>query len=250
MDIAKEISPFAKNIYQSSRGGIFDLPEEILPLNATRIGGISRFNVDINPESAIPISQKDPIPGSVTLGNGEVFSDFDRVILATGYHCSFPFLPHLHRDDLRPEDADHNCLVTDGSQMHNLYLDIFYIPNPSLAFIGVPYFSATFSLFEFQAMAIARIFGAKAELPSEEDMRREHDNRVKLKGVGKAFHSLLGQGREVAYVDTLVALVNKGINGKAIAEKNKMTGHSEKWHAARKIFEKRFELASWSTKHR
>ncbi len=143
------------------------------------LGGIASFNFEIDRPSAGPISDAGPIPNSVTLVKGQVFHGLDRVILATDYHCSFPFLPHLHRDDLRPEEADETCLVTDGTRMHNVYFDIFNILNQSLAFISVPYFGATFSLFEFQAMAVAQIFTEKAELPTEEEMKREYEDRVK-----------------------------------------------------------------------
>jgi len=125
--------------------------------------------------------------------------------------------------------------------MHNLYLDIFYIPDPSLVFIGVPYFSATFSLFEFQAIAVARLLSGKANLPPEPEMKKEYEERIREKGVGKVFHSLLGQGREVAYVNTLVELVNRGIDGNGVAEQEKMKGHSENWHAARKEFERKMQ---------
>jgi ACS family pantothenate transporter-like MFS transporter len=220
----------------------------MLPSNATRIGGIASFDYDIRSQSTVSLAESEPIPNSVTLSNGEVVHGIDRVILATGYHCSFPFLPQLHRDDLRPEDADETCLVTDGTQMHNLYLDLFYIPSPSLVFIGVPYFTATFTLFEFQAIAVAKIFAGIAELPSTAEMLQEYQDRVKAKGVGKAFHSLLGKGREVAYVNTLVELVNRGISGRGVVEKEKMVGHSEKWHAARAAFERRFEAVPWAAR--
>jgi ACS family pantothenate transporter-like MFS transporter len=238
VDIAKDIGPFAKNIYQSSREGLFDLPVEMLPENARRVAAVSSYDLPSGSSSTY-LGDTEPIPSTVTLANGEILRNIDRVVLATGYHCSFPFLPQLHRDDLSPETATDTVLVTDGTQMHNLHLDIFYIPDPSLAFVGVPYFTATFSLFDFQAIALARIFAGKAELPREEEMRAEYRERVKAKGHGKAFHSLLGQGKEIGYVDSLVEIVNAGVDGKGVPEEEKMTGHSRKWLAGRKIFEER-----------
>ena len=41
-----------------------------------------------------------------------------------------------------------------NQQTHNLHKDIWYIPDPTLAFVGVPYHVATFSLFEFKSFRL------------------------------------------------------------------------------------------------
>ncbi|KAJ8108184.1 hypothetical protein OPT61_g8352 [Boeremia exigua] len=111
---------------------------------------------------------------------------------------------------------------------HNLHKDIFYIPDPSLAFVGVPFFTATFTLFDFQAMVVAKVFGGAAELPSEAGMRAEYRNRVRAKGLGKAFHSL--RDREVEYVDELLGWVNRDLEKRG---KGRLEGHSARWKEAR-----------------
>lgn len=154
------------------------------------------------------------------------------MIIATGYHMTFPFLPHLHNDTVKPSDADEQVLVTDGTQTHNLHLDIFYIPDPTLAFIGVPYHVATFSLFEYQAIAVAAVFGGKAALPAMHVMRTLYAQRVREKGVGKALHSLKESGAgdgEVRYVDRLVAWLNVGRSGE-----ERISGHSQEWKAGKR----------------
>lgn len=225
-DIARDISPFAKKIYQVSRGGLFDLPTEMLPENATRIGEIASFDVNINLQ--IKLENGQSIPSTITLVNGDILRDIDRVLLCTGYHCSFPFLKEYHRDSVSVEDADSTVLVTDGTQMHNLHKDIFYIPDPTLAFVGVPYYTATFTLFEFQAMVLARVFAGKAQLPAEEDMKTEYRYRLMKKGTGKSFHSL--RDEEVEYVDDLLAWVNN--DGKLLGEPC-LEGHTKQWRVAR-----------------
>ncbi|RDW64791.1 hypothetical protein BP6252_10442 [Coleophoma cylindrospora] len=125
-----------------------------------------------------------------------------------------------------PEEADEQVLVTDGLQMHNLHKDIFYIADPSIAFIGVPYHVATFSLFEYQAMAIAAVYSGKSTLPSQPEMRNEYNKKVKEKGVGRVFHSL--KGEDVNYANELISWINPGIvasGGKAVE------GHLEEWKA-------------------
>jgi ACS family pantothenate transporter-like MFS transporter len=228
IDIAKEISSVAKQIYQVSRGGKFDLPGDMLPPNAVRVGEIESFNLL---DGSANISEKDPIPGTVTLVDGTILKDIDRVILCTGYHMSLPFLQAYHRDELEPSAADTTVLITDGSQMHNLYHDIFYIPDPSLAFIGVPFYTATFTLFEFQAITVAKLFAGQASFPPQEQMRNEFNERVRERGFGKSYHSLMGE--EAKYVDGLVAWIN---GSPGIAEQDLMKGHTEEWHISRASF--------------
>jgi imidazole glycerol phosphate synthase subunit HisF len=89
----------------------------------------------------------------------------------------------------------------------------------------VPYHVATFTLFEFQAMALASVFSGDTKLPSTKAMRNEYRERLKQKGAGRFFHSLKKRGDEIAYVNALVAMVNEGGNTPVVA----MTGHPQKW---------------------
>lgn len=217
-DIAKELGVIAKRVYQTSRAGIFDLPESWLPENASRVANVASFD-----------TTNDERPGMVTLTDGIVLHDIDHVILCTGYHMTFPFLPTLHNDGWRPEEADDKVIVTDGTQTHNLHLDLFYIPDPTLAFIGVPYHVATFSLFEYQAIAAAAVFSNKARLPDEETMRALYDEKLRLKGAGKKFHSLATDDGEVRYVRDLVDWLNSNR-----CNEDRISGHTEEWIAEKK----------------
>jgi hypothetical protein len=220
-DIAKELGDIAKNIYQSTRGGLFDHPTSMLPPKAVRVSQIASFNLE---QQSGPTLDDDPIPGTVTLVDGQVLTNIDRVIICTGYHCTFPFLSEYHRDSVPASEADETVLVTDGLQMHNLHKDIFYIPDSTLAFVGVPYYTATFSLFDFQAITVAAVFSGKAPLPTETEMRAEYNKRVQEKGFGRAFHSL--RGKDVDYVNELLAWINPGI---VAAGGEPVEGHTKEW---------------------
>lgn len=196
----------------------------MLPANCTRVGGIASFSTLT---STSLLNDHEPIPGSVILSSGEELNTIHHVILATGYHMSYPFLPHLHDDNATPEHANEEILVTTGQITHNLHKDIFYIPDPSLAFIGVPYHVATFSLFEFQAMCVAAIFSGSSSLPGQQEMREEYAERVAKKGVGRAFHSLKDDEGEIRYVRDMVGIVNQGKR-----EGEKVEGHSKEWFEA------------------
>ncbi|MCJ1308192.1 hypothetical protein MMC25_001844 [Agyrium rufum] len=231
IDIARELGPVAKGIYQSSRGGAYDLPADMLPEEAIRVRGIRSFKINSQDNEKVdsPMTEtfEGALAGTVHLADGTTLHDIHQIIVCTGYHCSYPFLPELHQDDLSPQEADKRVLVTDGTQMHNLYKDIFYIPDPTLAFIGVPFYTATFTLFEFQALALAAVYSRRADLPSEAIMRMEYTKRVREKGFGRGFHNY--RDEEIAYVNSLVAWVNERNEETGLAQ---VTGHSAQWHAA------------------
>ncbi|GAB7350673.1 hypothetical protein MBLNU459_g1236t1 [Dothideomycetes sp. NU459] len=224
-DIARELGTIAKTTYQVSRGGAFDLPTSMLPENAIRIDEISSFE---KVPGSYNLAASDPLPGTVTLKSGRKICGIHQVVLCTGYHMSYPFLRTLHADDVQPQNADETVLVTaDGQQTHNLHKDIFYIPDPTLSFIGVPYHVATFSLFEFQAIALAAVYSGQAQLPNEQEMRRAYNERIARVGAGRGFHSLRGDGNEDGYVNELTELANQ-----QRADNDRIEGHSLKWHEA------------------
>lgn len=233
-DIARELGGVARATFQVSRGGMYDLPSHLLPDNAARVGAIASFG-DLNRQT----KEGGTIPGTVHLSDNTQLCDIHRVVLCTGYHVSFPFLRSYHSDNLISAQADQHVLVTDGQQTHNLHKDIFYIPDPTLAFVGVPYHTATFSFFEFQAVALAEVFGGRVPLPSMPVMREVYEERLRRKGAGRTFHSLKGVGEEIEYVDELVRWVN-GALGEA-GESRKMLGHSAKWLAS---YERRLKRAA------
>ena len=232
LDIARDLGGVARSVYQSSRGGKYDTLSHLLPDNAARVSGIERFDIDENSQRSKP---NGALPGTITLSSGQKLCDIHHVIVCTGYHVSFPFMRQYHADGVNPEDASDEVLVTNGQQTHNLYKDIWYIPDPTLAFIGVPYHVATFSLFEFQAIAVAAAFTEKVRLPSRQTMRDEYVKRIREKGPGRDFHSLKKPGDEINYVKELVEMVNVD---RDMAE-GAMAGHSDKWLHAYAIRRKR-----------
>ena len=165
--------------------------------------------------------------GAATRGPEQTLDDVDNVVLATGYITSYPFIQQYHRDDVAAEDATRGILVTsEGNMVHNLHKDIFYTEDPSLTFVGVPYHNVTFSLFDFQAQALARVLTGKARLPSWDLMRQEYDERGASKGRGRKFHSLAGDGEEIRYVKDLLDWANSTLVDDQIEP---LVGHSKEW---------------------
>ncbi|KAG9192788.1 hypothetical protein G6011_11522 [Alternaria panax] len=226
-DIARELSPYANMIIQSQRNGKFDLPPSMLPDNAYRVDEIASYD-EPKVDASASLNESEPIPATITLKSGAKICDIHHVVICTGYHLTLPFFPQLTSEETPVDKANDAVLVTDGTQFHNLHKDIFYINDPTLAFIGIPFFTATFTLFEFQAMVVAKVLSGQARLPSKDAMRLEYDARIESKGYGKSFHSLRDQ--EASYVNELIAWVNADLEE---AGKERLNGHSNKWHAAK-----------------
>lgn len=225
-DIAREISPVAQKIYQSTRNGAFDIPETALPSNASRIGEVAAFEITTSE------SNSEHLPLTVRFKSGQILDQIDIIVLCTGYLMVLPFLPDYTRDEL-----SETAIVTNGQQFHNLHQDIFYIPDPTLAFVGVSFYTATFTLFEFQAIAVAAFFSQTAQLPSVESMRAEYQNRIRLKGYGRSFHSL--KGEEESYVKQIIEWVNTGRANKGLPF---IEGHTDSWLEGKKAHAERLAL--------
>ena len=226
-DIARELSPVAKTIYQTSRGGAYDLPAKAFPENTIRLGDIEKYSTV---EDDASLAEDGSLPGTVYLKSGHKICGIHHVILCTGYHMSYPFLKDFHADTTQPEDASETVLVTkEGQRTHNLHKDIFYIPDPTLAFIGVPYHVATFSLFDFQGITVAAVYSGRSELPDEATMRKEYNDKTAAKGAGRGFHSLKDDEGEIRYVRDLIEVVNEHAERKGLP---KIQGHSQTWREA------------------
>ncbi|KAL2847213.1 major facilitator superfamily domain-containing protein [Aspergillus pseudoustus] len=234
IDIAREISSQAGTIYQSTRNGEFDITASILPENGVRISEVERYEILDDTDSDTPADKA--LPLKIHLKSGQELCNVHEIIVCTGYQFTLPFLPSYHNDKLTPAEADEKILVTDGTQAHNLHQDIFYIPDPTLAFVGVPFYTATFTLFEFQAIVVANVLSGIANLPAESAMRAEYNERVGRKGVGKRFHSL--KDIEELYVNELLDWVN---GFRAERGLNAVQGHTKTWHDAKEAQRERIK---------
>lgn len=227
LDIAKELDGIAHRSYQSSRGGKFDLEPKLLPPNSERVGGLQEFRLDEG-KAVGDHDGTEPIPGTIHLTDGRILTDIHQVILASGYQTTYPFLKGLESDTIPVEEADETILITaDKCVTHNLHKDIFYIPDPTLSFVGVPYYTSTFSMFDFQAEVVARVYAGLAKLPSPDTMKAEHAARKANGPKGKAFHSLLSN--QVEYMNENLSWVNEGVEAKGVAP---MKGVDEEWYGA------------------
>lgn len=129
---------------------------------------------------------------AVRFADGRVEEDVDAILCATGYYYSFPFLSSLE-----------SKLISTGERVHNTYKHLFYIDDPTIAFIGLPMKIVPFRLDEAQAAVVARLWASRLELPSTQEMRRWEESVIAERGAGKAFHDL-SSSREFEYHNELV----------------------------------------------
>ncbi|KAI5924147.1 hypothetical protein F4810DRAFT_146400 [Camillea tinctor] len=210
LDVAKEVEQLGGKVYQSRRETKYDLTASRLPKSVKRVAMSAEFILNeeaTGRESTPPLEDDYTIPGRVRLEDGEFLENIDYVVVATGYITTYPFLGDLEQPSVKWEDADEQVLITsDGYTTHNLHKDIFYIPDPSLAFIGVSHLVSTFSLFDFQAKALAKVFSGKAHLPSKSEMKREHQERKARFQPGDKFHTI--PAGEKVYISEVLDWIN------------------------------------------
>lgn len=108
------------------------------------------------------------------------------------------------------------------------------MPDPTLTFVGVPYYTSTFSMFDFQAEVVARVYAGLATLPPQEVMRSEYAARKAKGDKGKAFHSLIQN--QVPYMNEILAWVNEGVEQRGI---EKMKGVDEDWYRGYEEFKEK-----------
>lgn len=132
------------------------------------------------------ISSYDAESGRVHFCDGSVLQNIDTVIYCTGYKPSFPFWNSKANGGPLYDYAD-NKLVA-------FYQHTFSTQFPrSLGIIGLPRV-LTFRSFEYQGIALARLFcGREARpLPSTEEMRTwDRARKEKCEEEGRQFHTIL-----------------------------------------------------------
>ncbi|KAF9892972.1 hypothetical protein FE257_000564 [Aspergillus nanangensis] len=118
------------------------------------------------------ISSDDHGDRTVHFEDGSAVSDVDHILLGTGFTWTLPFLPDIPIRNNRVPD---------------LYLHVFHQRDPSLVFLGAVGAGLTFKVFEWQAVAAARVLAGKAQLPSLAEQQKWETDRIAAKGDGSGF---------------------------------------------------------------
>ncbi|KIY64798.1 FAD/NAD(P)-binding domain-containing protein [Cylindrobasidium torrendii FP15055 ss-10] len=171
--IARDIIHSAKQVLQSIRRPTDPLRRynlSTLPANATVIPTIDSIDVG---------RADSPSDARIHLSNGTVISGVDRIVLATGFRYTYPYLPQYHQSD---KLLNNHPLVTDGTHVQSLFLDLFYIEEPTIGFINVNERIPTFSHSSLTASALASVWAGRAKLPNTEEQWRLHGEYVQRRG--------------------------------------------------------------------
>ncbi|KAJ5881320.1 dimethylaniline monooxygenase [Penicillium subrubescens] len=126
---------------------------------------------------------------SVKFSDGSEVADLDKIIFATGYKLSYPFLT--------PDP------VTPNNRVAGFYQHVFKIGDPSLALVGQIRAAISFRSYEYQAVAVARYFAGRnaKPLPSPQQQDLWEVERLKYKGPTTLFHEIKPDFKE--YFDFL-----------------------------------------------
>ncbi|KAL4796896.1 hypothetical protein BDV19DRAFT_360024 [Aspergillus venezuelensis] len=125
-------------------------------------------------ERCPPIARIESDDGNCTVHfeDGSSVSDVDHLIFGTGFTWTLPFLPHI---PIR------------NNRVPNLYLHIFHQSDPTLVFLGAVGAGLTFKVFEWQAVAAARVLAGKATLPPLSTQKKWEEDRIAKKGDAAGF---------------------------------------------------------------
>ncbi len=138
MDLIIDLATQARVVYLSSQV----TPKSKVPENVENFSSISELKED----------------GCVRFENGEERS-VDRVVLATGYLYSFPFL-----------SEESGIKVVEGKRVTHLYKHTFNVAHPSMAVVGVNYGFIPFPTFDLQVQWILRVWRGENVLPPKQEM--------------------------------------------------------------------------------
>ncbi|KAI5966666.1 FMO1 [Candida theae] len=131
---------------------------------------------------------------SVVTKSGDTHDNIDVVIFCTGYLYSMPFLQ--------------SDVIKEGTQVYDLYKQIFNIYDPSLTFVALLKNIIPMPLSESQSALIARYYSGRYELPSVDERQKSYEKDLAEKGSGSKFH-LYGYPLDVEYYRHLQELIDK-----------------------------------------
>lgn len=115
---------------------------------------------------------------NVVFSDNAVVDKVDKIIFATGYKLSYPFIV--------PDP------VTANNRVSGFYQHIFKIGDPSLALVGQVRAGISFRVYEYQAVAVARYFAGRnaVPLPTPQQQDLWEVERLQYKGPTALFHEI------------------------------------------------------------
>ncbi|KAJ7148730.1 hypothetical protein C8R43DRAFT_1008568 [Mycena crocata] len=210
VEISREINAHAGKIYQSVKPFNPHLPYEASRVQLQRLPA----NVSIVPE----IQRFHASNSSIELVNGSFILGISRIIFATGFRYSFPFLPQFHNT------SSPHPVVTDGTHLRSLHYDFLSIEEPTIGFLSMNWGMQSFTYSEYLSLALAKVWSNKAVLPGTAELWKIYEQRVKDRGGYGRHLQFLGGERTSANIRFFVGWLNDAavkFGGKQIDGENK-----------------------------
>ena len=177
-DIVDFGAEYAAKIYQSKRSKVHVRPS-------------SAENIELKPL----VSKYEVVDGDVLVHfeDGSTVTNPDKIIYATGFRFSYPFLKRSYPN------------FTTGYIIPDLFQHTFYTKDPQLSLVGVPTDAISFRAFEYQTIWISRYLAQKVALPPLEEQIRWGLTRYREKGNTRAYHTI-DWGKKFEYWHELTRL--------------------------------------------
>ncbi|EIW77431.1 FAD/NAD(P)-binding domain-containing protein [Coniophora puteana RWD-64-598 SS2] len=215
-EISRDINKHAKQVLQSIKAH----PDEHKDISA--VGLLARLprNTTIVPEikQFLPLEDGSTLESSkIELVNGTILTGIDHIIFATGYRYSYPFLPQYYNESVYvpregASDKAVPFIALSGEYLRDLHLDLFYIRDPTLAFLSITFRMQTFTYCGYQSLALAKVWTGTAKLPDTDTMWEMYDDLVKERGgIGKTL-PYLGPGQHEGMRRRYIGWLNEAAN--------------------------------------
>ncbi|KAH9209875.1 putative flavin dependent monooxygenase [Leptodontidium sp. 2 PMI_412] len=171
---------------------------------------------------------------TVLFVNGREEGNVDNIIFCTGYDYDYPFLKSI------PGFEQGNKQGKAQTFQH-----VFYLQNPTLAFVLLPLRAVAFPFAESQVAVIARIWAGRMTLPPLAAMKDWVQNNKAMRGTGKAFHKL-SYPADADYMNEMRAWCDHASGEDGVGKKPPYWGEKERWlrqkiHAIKRATEEKGE---------
>lgn len=171
----------------------------------------SRWDGDAPPRGVEwkPIITEYQADGRILFADGSHLDEVDAVIYCTGYSPSFPFW--------NKRANGRSLWDYKIRKLAKTYLHTFFQDFANLGMVGLPR-AITFRSFEYQAIALARLFSGRATVPLppvSQQRRWEEEREQRVKREGRRFHDIpWDTGETHQWLEALFDIAGLGtING-------------------------------------
>jgi hypothetical protein len=145
-----------------------------------------------------PVVKSYELDGQIIFEDGTSLEDVDKVIYCTGYKASFPFWNSKKNGQPLWDYV--------SNKLKKSYWHTFFQEFPTLGIVGLPRV-LTFRSFEYQAIALGRVFSGRNTLPlppKEEQKKWEEERLKRVKAERKKFHDIEWEtGETMAWLEGL-----------------------------------------------